>query len=88
MAGMPKRRARREAEARQALAAKSDTRVSLPDGKYSDEIAEEITDLIASGVSIDDTLVGETVAVRGVASRVIGPFQCVNSVTKKLTAGL
>jgi hypothetical protein len=71
MAGMPKRRAKREAAARQALA---DNAKSLPvtdePTKFNQETAEEIVCLIADGVPIDDTMVGSEVGVKGVATRV------------------
>ena len=75
MAGMPKRRAKREDAARQALADKSKnlpavSKRDLPDTAYNEEIAEEIVGLIADGVPIDDNMVGNAVAVKGVASRV------------------
>jgi hypothetical protein len=75
MAGMPKRRARRESEARQAIADKAASTKAemLPmhtNTKYSQELAGEIISLVASGVPMDDTLIGADIAVKGIASRV------------------
>jgi hypothetical protein len=72
MAGMPKRREKRESAARQALAEKSINLPAIPDDpntKFNQETAEEIVCLIADGVPIDNTMVGAGVAVMGIASR-------------------
>ena len=73
MSGMPKRRARREAAARQALANRAAQleAQNIPERtEYSPQLTTEICELIAAGVPFDDTTVGEDVAVRGICSLV------------------
>jgi hypothetical protein len=67
---MPKRRAGRVTEARQALADKSLPKAKLPDTKYSRETADEIIWLITDGEAIEDTVVGDGVIKKGIGSLV------------------
>ena len=73
MAGMPKRRAKRAAEARQALSEKAkamETTEVNPNTKYAEELANEIVMLIAEGYPIDNTLIGDQLVRKGVATKV------------------
>lgn len=73
MAGMPKRRAKREAAARQALTEKAkamEPTAPNPNSKYSDELADQIAVMVADGTPIDTTKVGNDIAVCGVESKV------------------
>jgi hypothetical protein len=77
MAGMPKRRAKREAAAREALREQAkelaeQTKESSMDkhSKYTQERADEIVMLVADGHPIDDTKVGKDVVLHGAARKV------------------
>jgi hypothetical protein len=71
---MPERRKRRERAAREALsnnaAALEAQRISVERTKYTPELGEQIAELIADGIALDDVKVGNDVAVLGVCSRV------------------